>query len=173
MNGYVHRSLGRKPDNYADAEKPADIDKLYGAAARHVTIDTEQTLKDVMPVIQQMVQTLEQFKPKPELTPDGQVLMQTSMAETQRRAQRDQAEMQLKGQEIAQKMQLAMKKQMDEQALAIEELRMKLAIAEGDQETKERIEVARLQRDAARLRHDQDKTLIDVVSKQGGGYGYQ
>jgi hypothetical protein len=62
---------------------------------------------------------------------------------------------------------------MDEQALAIEELRMKLAIAEGDQETKERIEVARLQRDAARLRHDQDKTLIDVVSKQGGGYGYQ
>jgi len=173
MNGYVHRSLGRKPDNYADAEKPADIDKLYGAAARHVTIDTEQTLKDVMPVIQQMVQTLEQFKPKPELTPDGQVLMQTSMAETQRRAQRDQAEMQLKGQEVAQKMQLAMKKQMDEQALAIEELRMKLAIAEGDQETKERIEVARLQRDAARLRHDQDKTLIDVVSKQGGGYGYQ
>jgi hypothetical protein len=172
MNGYVTRSLGRKADDYAEAEDPAEIDKLYGAAAGHVALDAEETLAKTMPVIQQMVKTLEQFKPKPELTPDGQVLLQTSMAETQRRQARDQAEMQLKAADNQAKLQLAAQKQMDDKDLAIEELQLKLAIAQGDQETKERIETARLMRDAARLRHDQDKTVIDY-SMKGAPSGYQ
>jgi hypothetical protein len=135
-------------------------------------MDAEQTLAQTMPVIQQMVKTLEQFKPKPELTPDGQVLLQTSMAETQRRQARDQAEMQLKAADNQAKLQLAAQKQMDDKDLAIEELQLKLAIAQGDQETKERIETARLMRDAARLRHDQDKTVIDY-SMKGAPSGYQ
>ena len=57
------------------------------------------------------------------------------------------------------------------QDLAIEELQLKLAIAQGDQETKERIETARLTRDAARLRLDQDKTVIDYTTK-GAPSGY-
>ena len=172
MKGYVRRSLGRKPDDYAEAQNPQELDKLYGAAAQHVKMDSEQTLAKVMPIIQQMVQGLEQFKPKPDMTPDGQVLLQTSMAETQRRAARDQAEMQIKAQDMTAKLQLAQQKQLDEKDLAIEELRLKLAIAEGDQETKERIETARLTRDAARLRHDQDKTVMDFTVK-GAPRGYQ
>jgi hypothetical protein len=172
MKGYVRRSLGRKPDDYAEAQNPQELDKLYGAAAQHVKMDSEQTLAKVMPIIQQMVQGLEQFKPKPDMTPDGQVLLQTSMAETQRRAARDQAEMQMKAQDMAAKLQLAQQKQLDDKDLAIEELRLKLAIAEGDQETKERIETARLTRDAARLRHDQDKTVMDFTVK-GAPRGYQ
>ena len=172
MKGYVRRSLGRKPDDYAEAQNPQELDKLYGAAAQHVKMDSEQTLAKVMPIIQQMVQGLEQFKPKPDMTPDGQVLLQTSMAETQRRAARDQAEMQMKAQDMAAKLQLAQQKQLDDKDLAIEELRLKLAIAEGDQETKERIETARLTRDAARLRLDQDKTVMDFTVK-GVPRGYQ
>ena len=172
MNGYVQKSLGEKPEEYALLADPKPIDKIIGVAAQHVVMDTEQTLAGIMPVIQKMMQTMEQFKPKPELTPDGQVLLQTSMAETERRKARDQAEMQLKGQELEVDIQMQMKKLQDEQALAMEELQLKLAIAQGDQEMKERIETARLTRDAARLRHDQDKTVMDFSTK-GNQYGYQ
>jgi hypothetical protein len=172
MNGYVQKSLGEKPEEYALLADPKPIDKIIGVAAQHVVMDTEQTLAGIMPVIQQMVQTMQQFKPKPELTPDGQVLLQTSMAETERRKARDQAEMQLKGQELEVDIQMQMKKLQDEQALAMEELQLKLAIAQGDQQMKERIETARLTRDAARLRHDQDKTVMDFSTK-GNQYGYQ
>ena len=172
MNGYVQKSLGEKPEEYALLADPKPIDKIIGVAAQHVVMDTEQTLAGIMPVIQQMVQTMQQFKPKPELTPDGQVLLQTSMAETERRKARDQAEMQLKGQELEVDIQMQMKKLQDEQALAMEELQLKLAIAQGDQQMKERIETARLTRDAARLRHDQDKTVMDFSTK-GNQYVYQ
>ena len=170
MNGYVNRSLGRKPDDYAEVVDPKELDKLFGAAAGHVALDTKETLANTLPVIQEMVKVLEQFKPKPEMTPDGQVLLQTSMAETERRKQRDDAEMQLKARDSAAKLQLAQQKQMDEKDLAIEELQLKLAIAQGDQETKERIETARLTRDAARLRLDQEKTVIDLTKGASDGY---
>ncbi len=172
MNGYVEKSLGEKPEEYALLADPKPIDKIIGVSSQHVVMDIEQTLAGIMPVIQQMVKTMEQFKPKPEMTPDGQVLLQTSMAETERRKARDQAEMQLKGQELEVDIQMQMKKLQDEQALAMEELQLKLAIAQGDQEMKERIETARLTRDAARLRHDQDKTVMDFSTK-GNQYGYQ
>ena len=165
MEGYINRSLGEKMEDYDLLDDPKAIDKLYGAASQHVDMDTEQTLTGIMPVIQQMVQTMQQFKPKPDLTPDGQVLLQTSMAETQRRAARDQAEMQLKTQESAQKLQLDMMELQQKQQREMEEMQLRLAIATGDQETKERIETARLTRDAARLKLDQDKTAVDFSTK--------
>jgi hypothetical protein len=173
MNGYVEKSLGKKVDDYDLLSDPKPIDKLFGAASQHVALDTQQTLAGILPVIQKMVQQAQQFKPKPDLTPDGQVLLQTSMAETQRRQARDQAEMQLKSQDMQAKQQLAQQKQMDEKDLALEDLQLKYAIATGDMETKERIETARLTRDAARLRHDQDKTVMEFSTKEGGPYGYQ
>jgi hypothetical protein len=173
MNGYVQQALGRKIEDYSDMEDPKDVDKLFGAASQHVDMDAEQTLAGIMPVIQKMVQTMEQFKPKPELTPDDQVLLQTSMAETQRRAQRDQAEMGLKDKELAARLQLDMQKMQAEQQNAMEELQLKLAIATGDQELKERIETARLTRDAAKLKQDGEKAVLDLTTKQGGQYGYE
>ena len=165
MNGYVEKSLGQKVDDYDLLSDPKPIDKLFGAAAQHVSMDSQQTLAGILPVIQQMVQQVQQFKPKPELTPDGQVLLQTSMAETQRRQARDQAEMQLKGQDMAAKIQLDMRRLQDEKEVAMEDLQLKLAIATGDMEMKERIETARLTRDAARMRQDQQKTLLDHTSR--------
>jgi hypothetical protein len=173
MNGYVEQAMGRKVDEYEDMEDPKAVDQLYGAASQHVDMDAEQTLAGIMPVIQKMVQTMEQFKPKPEMTPDGQVLLQTSMAETQRRAQRDQAEMGLKDKELAARLQMDMKKMQDEQQHAMEELQLKFAIATGDQQLKERIETARLTRDAAKLKQDGEKAVLDLTTKQGGQYGYE
>ncbi len=74
MEGYIHQSIGKKPEDYDLLNDPKDLDKLYGSASQHVDMDSQQTLSGIMPVIQQMVQTMQQFKPKPELTPDGQVL---------------------------------------------------------------------------------------------------
>lgn len=162
MNGYVEKSAGEIPE-YSILTDPKTVDQLYAAVAQHVAMDAEETLKGVMPVIQEMVKTLEQFKPKPDLPPDARVLMETSMAETQRRAQRDQAEMQLKAAKDRADIELDLKKQADEMQMAMEELQLKLAIATGDQEMKERIETARLARDAARLQYDQEKTVVELA----------
>lgn len=171
MNGYVNKSLGQKLDDYELIEDPKDVDKLFGAASQHVAMDAEQTLQGIMPVIQQMVEGLQKFKPQPQLTPDAQVLLQTSMAETQRRQARDQAEMGLKDKQLAAKIQYDMEKMNREYEEAMEEQRLRLAIAVGDMETKERIETARLTRDAARLKFDQDKTAFNPT--EGGLNGYQ
>jgi hypothetical protein len=173
MNGYVEQALGEPMKDYDMLNDPSMVDKMFGAASQHVDMDSEQTLAGIMPVIQKMVQQVEQFKPKPDLTPDGQVLLQTSMAETQRRAQRDQAEMGLKDKELAARLQLDMQKLQADQQNAMEELQLKLAIATGDQELKERIETARLTRDAAKLKQDGEKAVLDLTTKQGGQYGYE
>jgi galactose mutarotase-like enzyme len=55
----------------------------------------------------------------------------------------------------------------------MEEMQLRLAIAQGDQDMKERIETARLTRDAAKLKHEQDKTVIDLSTKQGAPNVYQ
>jgi len=165
MNGYVQKSMGKKLDGYDLLDDPKMVDQLFGAASQHVDMDTEQTLKGIMPVIQQMVQMAQKTKQKPPMTADNQVLLETSMAETKRRAERDKAEMQLKSQQLEMDTQLELKKQADDMQLAMEELQLKLAIATNDQETKERIETARLNRDAAKLAHEQDKTVIDLTTK--------
>ena len=83
------------------------------------------------------------------------------MAETQRRTAKDQADLQL-----------AQAKQQQDVDLKMEDLRLRLAIAEGDQETRKEIEAARLERDAAKLRLDEGKTALTFATK-GGPYGYQ
>lgn len=172
MNEYVDRAVGKKIEPYELMSDPKQLDRLFGTASQHVLMDTEETLSGIMPVIQQMVKALDQYKPKPEMTPDAQVLLQTSMAETERRKARDQAELQLQGNKLAADIQMEMKKLSDKQAMEMEDLQLKYAIAAGDNELKERIEAARLTRDAARLKQDQDSLILEY-SPLGAKYGYQ
>jgi hypothetical protein len=177
MNGYATQALGSKVQNYEIAQDPKMIDKLFAAASKHITMDTKETLGGIMPIIDQMMKTMEKFKPKPPMDAANEVLMQTSMAETQRRAQRDQAEIQIQQQKAQADIQRDMAKMQLDQQLAMEDLQLRLAIATGDNETKERIETARLTRDAARLSHDQQKTSLEFAKgglvQQGGQYGYE
>ena len=173
MNGYVQKAMGAKLGEYEMLDDPKDVDKLFALASQHVDIDTQQTLQGIMPVIQKMIEESQKYKPKPDLTPDGQVLLQTSMAETQRRQQRDQAELQLKDKQVAAEIQRDMQKLQFEQQQAMEELQLRLAIATGDMELKERIETARLTRDAAHIVNDKERIVIDYQSKLGGSSGYQ
>jgi hypothetical protein len=167
MNGYVQKSLGKKLPDYDMLDDPKAVDKLFGAASQHVDMDAESTLKGIMPVIQKMMEGLKQFQPQPQMTPDTKVLLDTSMAETQRRTNRDQAELQLKDKELAAKIQMDMAELQQRQQKDMEEMQLRLAIANGDNEMKERIETARLTRDAAKLNFEQSK----AVPTQGGQYG--
>jgi len=167
MNGYVQKSLGEKLPDYDLASDPKAVDKLFALASQHVELDADQTLKGIMPVVQQLVAGLKQFQPQPPMTPDAKVLLDTSMAETQRRTNRDQAELQLKDKELAAKIQMDMADLQQRQQRDMEEMQLRLAIAMGDNEMKERIETARLTRDAAKLNFEQSK----AVPTTGGQYG--
>jgi hypothetical protein len=157
MNGYVNSAAKGRITDYDDPSVTPQIDKLFAAASQHLQLDSESVFKNILPITQAMTQELQKYKPQPQMTPEALVLEKTSMAETQRRAARDQADIELQK-----------KKQDEEVAIKMEELELRLAIAEGDNETRERIEAARLNRDAAKLRLDETKTVMS-----GGNYGYQ
>jgi len=169
MNGYVDMSMEGATEDYEMAKQPAKIDKLFSAVSQHVRMDSDEALQKVMPMIQQMMQQLQQSQPQPPMAPDTKVLLDTSMAETQRRTQRDQAEMGLKEKELQAKVDMDMRKLEQQRQLDMEDLQLRLAIAEGDQETKQRIETARLTRDAAKLNFEQNQ----AVQTQGVPYGNQ
>lgn len=169
MSGYVQKAVGGKMPDYELHKDPKVLDRLFGAASQHVEMDAESTLKGILPVVQQLMQNLQQFKQQPQLPPDAKVLLDTSMAETQRRRERDQAEMQLKDKELAAKIQMDMEELQQRQMREMEEMQLQLAIAQGDNEMKERIEAARLTRDAAKLNFEQAK----AVQPQGGFNGYE
>ena len=95
MNGYVSKATGQEIKDYEQPHLTKQVDKLYAVAAQHVEMDTKQVFTNVLPVIQGMVQEIQKYKPQPQMTPEAMVLEKTSMAETQRRAQKDQADIQL------------------------------------------------------------------------------
>ena len=161
MNGYVNKENSVAVNQYEDSRFTANIDKLYALASQHVSMDSETVFSGVMPVITQMIQAAQQYAPQPGLPPEAQVLKETSMAETQRRAARDQQEMALKSQQ-----------HQDNMSLADEENQLKLAIAIGDNETKERIELARMNREVQRAMQER---LIPAITNrpQGDMNGYQ
>jgi hypothetical protein len=169
MNGYVQKAAGDKLPEYELHNDPKVIDRMFGAASQHVEMDAEQTLQGILPVVQQLMQGLQQFKQQPQLPPEAKVLLDTSMAETQRRQARDQAEMQLKDKELAARIQMDMQELQQKQEREMEAMQLKLAIAQGDNEMKERIESARLTRDAAKLNFEQ----VKAVQPHGGQYGYE
>ena len=91
-NGYVEQSLKKPVDNYADPTYTPDIDKLYTVVGAHVMMDTGEVFGQFMPSLQKIVELSQQRQNKPpQLPPDAQVVKDTSMAETQRKTQADQA----------------------------------------------------------------------------------
>ena len=112
-NGYVAQSRGGKPvDNYDDPLLTGTIDQLYTAVGAHVALDTKEVFQQFAPAFQALIQQAQkrQQSQKQMLPPDAQVVKDTSMAETQRKAADDQARLQLD----TQKMQLDTQKHLDD-----------------------------------------------------------
>jgi len=90
MNGYVANLRGGKPvDDYENPKLTAVIDKLYATVGQHVALDSQQVFAQILPQLQQLQQALQQNKTPPPLPPDAQVVKDTAMAETQRKAAKD------------------------------------------------------------------------------------
>ena len=90
MNGYVANLRGGKPvDDYDNPHLTATIDKLYATVGQHVALDSQQVFSQILPQLQQLQQSLQQNKQQAVLPPDAQVVKDTSMAETQRKAAKD------------------------------------------------------------------------------------
>ena len=105
-----------------------------------------------------MVQKMQGNKPMP---PEIQALVQTQMAETQRKTQYDQVDLQLRQQ-----------KQASDAELGTAKIRADLVKNTEDNLTEERVKSAELTNDAARLQHEQVQTAIDaqnaIQSNLGG-----
>jgi hypothetical protein len=160
MNGYVTKSLGRRPTDYDDPNITPMADKLYAGASQNVTLDTSKVFAKVVPIMQQMAQQLQQLKQGnvPPMTPEAQVLLQTSMAETERLTAKDQADIQLQGQKLQNQQQLDVAKLQQSQQQFDAEQQLEAAMETEKNLTQERIESARLTRDAAKLQQEQVKT---------------
>jgi hypothetical protein len=97
-NAYVAEGRGGKPlDNYDDPKLTSSVDKLYAVVGAHVQQDTKEVFGAFAPAFQQLIQMAQQRQQsqKQNLPPDAQVVHDTSMAETQRKTQKDQADVQL------------------------------------------------------------------------------
>jgi len=149
VDAYASTALGRPFNVLKEQELPFEADKLLAAVVQHVHQDTGTTFQQIPPIIQKAIAAMQQLKGQQPLDPATQALVQTSMAETQRRAAKDQAEMQVKAAELQQDNQHFM-------------LKTQSHMAENTENNlvQERIKSAELTRDAADLQHEQLKTAI-------------
>jgi hypothetical protein len=68
-----------------------EAQQLLAASSQHVHLDSQEQFSGVVPVMQQMLQTIQQLKAQQQPTdPSVQALVQTQMAETNRKAAYDQ-----------------------------------------------------------------------------------
>jgi len=149
MNGYVEESLGRPVKDYDIAGITGEIDKLYALASQHTQMDAKEAFAKVMPAMQQILETVQKLKPKPQMDGSDQVILQTSMAETKRRAERDAVELQLQAERLKND---ALSKNREQQ--------IKIALNASDNLTEERIKTAELTQDAAVLKSEQEQTAL-------------
>jgi len=95
-NGYVENQMGKPVSNYDDPKLTGVYDKLYTTVGAHVMLDTNQVFGQFQQALGQLVQMAHQRNQSQQvLPPDAQVVKDTSMAETQRKTQKDQVDAQL------------------------------------------------------------------------------
>jgi hypothetical protein len=91
-NSYVAQANNGNPvDHYDDPALTAQVDKAYAVVGAHVALDTQEVFQQFAPAFQQLVQQAQQRaqQQRQVLPPDAQVVKDTAMAETQRKAQAD------------------------------------------------------------------------------------
>jgi hypothetical protein len=95
------------------------------------------------------MQMMQKMKPQPPMDGSDQVILQTSMAETKRRAERDAKELELQQQRLTND---ALSKNREQQ--------IKIALNASDNLTEERIKSAELSHNAQLLQHEQEQTAM-------------
>jgi hypothetical protein len=152
MSGYVQGGTEVNFDKYEDSKLVKDIDRAIALASDHVKMDTQEVFQGVMPALQQLQQVMQQFKPPaPPMDGEAQAVLQASLAETQRRAAKDQADIQLDTTRLQ-------AEQMDKE----KDRQVKIAMNAENNLTQERIKTAELTVDEAKLQKEQSETAIKL-----------
>jgi nucleolysin TIA-1/TIAR len=98
MDRYASDALSEPFDILKVQPVIQEAQQLLAASSQHVHLDSQEQFSGVVPVMQQMIQTIQQLKAQQTPTdPSVQALVQTQMAETQRKTAYDQAKLQLDG----------------------------------------------------------------------------
>jgi len=166
MNGYVANLRGGKPvSDYDNPKLTAIIDQLYATVGQHVALDSQQVFSQIIPQIQQLQQMVQQNRPQPMLPPDAQVVKDTAMAETQRKAAKDK-----------QDGQIAQAKLQDSQQRGQAEMQAKMQ--ENQQDAQLQLQIAQIN-NQARVEIENAKLMHETINQpaemppQGAPYGNQ
>ena len=149
MSSYVTVPTGIEKTKYSESKLVPEIDKAMAIAADHVNMDVGEEMEAFMPIIQQLMQIAQQLKPEPQLTPDAHAVLKASLAETQRRAARDEKE-------------LGQRAQKDQADLQLKSRGQEIDVAMNTENnlTKERMETLGLTLEAARLKKEQGESVV-------------
>ena len=161
MDDYATQALG-EPFNILKVEPVmVEAQKLLAISSQHVHMDVKnqpvfQEIGQLMTQSLQMIQQMRQQQAPQD--PAVQALVQTQMAETQRKAAKDQGDLQLKSAQLQQDGAIEMKKIESDFVQATEK-----------NLTDERIKSAELSRDAAKMQQEQLRTVIEAQNKIQSG----
>jgi hypothetical protein len=147
MNTYATHGTGIRLEDYEKSKVVSEIDQAIALASEHVTMDSAKVFEKVVPALQQLGQLMQQFAPKPQMDGADTALLQASMAETQRRTAKDQAD--------AQFAQTKLQAEMAEKEKARQ---TEVAMNAENNLTDERMKTAELTVDEVKLRQEQEKT---------------
>jgi hypothetical protein len=166
MDDIVDQSVSYSDMDYDDPKNTKKVDQAYAMASQQVFLESQQIFAKVMPLIAQMQQQLDQLKQQAQpQDPDAQILLQTSMAETQRRAARDKADTAIAQQRLQMDQQLESAKLAQKQQEDQSKNQMDILLNRTDNQTKQTIESAKIAQDKAVLQHEQAKTALDLAFK--------
>ena len=187
MRNYVSHAAGGEDSFKLNEERKLDqaAQEALAMAAQLVNQDAEKTFQGINPIIQQLVQQMQQAKQSQMqmavmADPTSQALMQTQMAETKRKTEEAQARFQLEREkmeaEMADKVRDMQAKLAEIQAklglqqqLADQDNAAKVAIADINNSSKER--VAMINSDQAlsaqqiKQQHSQEMTALEAESQ--------
>lgn len=151
MEGYVTSGTKLKLGKYEDSKVAQEIDKAMAVASSHVKLDTQQVFGGVNQAMQQLGEVMAQFVPQPQVDPADQAILQASMAETQRRAQKDQMDNQYKMADLQVRTQETEK-----------DRQVQIAMNAENNLTAERMKSAELTVDEIKLRKEQEQTALKL-----------
>jgi hypothetical protein len=146
-NTYVTEGTDIDLRKYAESKMQKDIDQAVAAASTHVQMDGQKVFAQVIPNLQKLSGLLAQMAQQNAAQqksliqdPEANAVLQASMAETQRRAARDQADMKM----------------------AQDKLQIEVAMNAENNLTKERMKEADLTLDEVKLRQEQQETALTL-----------
>ena len=154
FDSYASVALNRPFNVLKEQQLPHEADKLLAAVAQHVHQDTGENFQQVGPIIQKAMDAMKQLQGQPPMDPATQAFVQTSMAETQRRAAKDQSDLQL-----------GVAKLQQQDSLNAMKINADMVKNTENNLTQERLKSAELTRDAADLQHEQLKTAINAQNE--------